>query len=46
MLEYMQSSNLGLSLFGFTLDRRFLQSLQTVVCSLFVFAIGRAVARH
>lgn len=45
LLQYMQTANLGLSLFGFTLDRRFLQSLQTIVCSVFVFAIGRAMAK-
>lgn len=46
LLEYMDSAKLGISLFGFKLDRRFLQSLQTVVVSSFVFAISRAVAVH
>lgn len=46
LLEYMGSAKMGISLFGFKLDRRFLQSLQTVVVSSFVFAISRAVAVH
>jgi hypothetical protein len=46
LLEYMGSAKMGISLFGFKLDRRFLASLQTVVVSSFVFAISRAVTVH